>query len=234
LTNVRNLDRFVHTGLSIGSNLPIYIIGGVNDLTPIDVRHSRIAIMAPVITVLSADTDLSSVAWSTGSSTIPDRAETVTIDASIFTGWASDDLSKRDPAEHLLRRLQPSMRLKVVGSMVGMFTRSRYVRHVPAEVGSVVGAEAEAVDGSTYHDSDYAGIGGNAGNANGFDPEIVGLPMFIPNAANPEEEASRLAPTSVLYPGHGSSDLRRAAFERQPPASPRLSLVPERPDWKIP
>ena len=234
LTNVRNLDRFVHTGLSIGSNLPIYIIGGVNDLTPIDVRHSRIAIMAPVITVLSADTDLSSVAWSTGSSTIPDRAETVTIDASIFTGWASDDLSKRDPAEHLLRRLQPSMRLKVVGSMVGMFTRSRYVRHVPAEVGSVDGAEAEAVDGSTYHDSDYAGIGGNAGNANGFDPEIVGLPMFIPNAANPEEEASRLAPTSVLYPGHGSSDLRRAAFERQPPASPRLSLVPERPDWKIP
>jgi len=236
LTNVGNLDRFVHTGLSIGSNLPIYIIGGVNDLTPPEKQHSRVSIMAPVITVLSTDTNLSTVAWSTRQSSIlnPNHPETVTVNASIFTGWASDDPAKRDPAEHLLRRLQPSVRLRVVGSMVGMFTRSRYVLHVPAEVGGVEGAEAVAVDGSTYHDSDYAGIGGSEGDVNGFDPEILGLPMFIPNNDNPEEEASRLAPTSILYPGHDSSDLRRAAFERQPPASPRLSLVPERPDWKIP
>ncbi len=234
LKNVRNLDRFVHTGLSIGSNLPIYIIGGVNDLTPDEQRTSRIAIMAPVITVLSSGTDLANVAWSTNSSTLPDHTETVTIEASLFTGWASDDTTKRDPTRHLLRRLQPGVRVRVVGSTVGMFTRSRYVLHVPAEVGGVEGAEAVAVDGSTYHDSDYAGIVGSSGNANGFDPEIVGLPIFIPNAKNPDEESSRMAPTTVVYPGHEGRDLRRSSFEHQPPASPRLSLVPERPDWTQP
>jgi hypothetical protein len=104
----------------------------------------------------------------------------------------------------------------------------------PAQLGQVDGLEAEAVLMSTYHDADYEGIDGNGtGNANGVDPEIAGLPVFIPDERNPEEAAERLAPTSIVYPGEPGRDLRRAAFQHQPPAAPRLSIIPTRPDWSV-
>jgi Tfp pilus assembly protein PilX len=117
LKNMGRLEIFAATGLSIGSNLPIYIVGGVNDETALEQRTSRIAIMAPVVTVLSAGADLQN---------LQDAVERVRIEASVFTGWASDDSTKRDPSRHLLRRLQPGVKVEIVGSMVGMFTRSQY------------------------------------------------------------------------------------------------------------
>jgi hypothetical protein len=234
LKNAGDLSLFVRTGLSIGSNLPLYVIGGVNDRTPDALRTSKVALMAPVITVLSDDADLETIDWTKSQRESLPRSDTVvTLEASIFTAWASEDPNRRDPARDLLRRLQPDLRVRLVGSAVAMFTRARYALLRPAETGRPDGLDAEAVYGTIRDDSDYAGLmGGSGGRANGVDPETVALPLFIPNGDNPAElDGERLAPTVISFPGQATRDLRRAAFEHQPPASPRLSLIPEAPDW---
>ena len=93
--------------------------------------------------------------------------------------------------------------------------------------------DAELVFGTILDDADYGGVAGSgAGDANGVDPETITLPLFLPNADNPaESNGERLAPTVISFPGQATRNLRRAAFEHQPPASPRLSLIPASPDW---
>jgi hypothetical protein len=58
------------------------------------------------------------------------------------------------------------------------------------------------------------------------DPFVVGLPMFVPNEENLEEEEERLAPGNLRYPGDPVRNLRSASIEQQPPAAPRFSIDP--------
>jgi hypothetical protein len=203
LTNMDDLGVFQRSGLSIASNLPIYVMGNVNNATPPAFRTARIALMAPSITGLAADFDMASVAWSAGPSASA-SATTATLEwhTSLFTGWPSEDTTLRDPARHLLRRIQSGLRINVTGSVVAMFRRQDYDRIQQFNPGN--GSFSSPLP----------------------DPLVVGLPMFIPDDNNPEEEGSRLASGTLRYPGENARDLRRAAIEHQPPASPRFSIDP--------
>lgn len=203
LTNMDDLQVFQRSGLSIASNLPIYVMGNVNSATPAALRTARIALMAPSITGLAPDFDMASVAWSAGPSASA-TATTATLEwhTSLFTGWPSEKTTLRDPARHLLRRIQSGLRINVTGSAVAMFRRQDYDRIQRFNPGN--GSFSSPV-------------------ADGL---VAGLPMFIPDDDNPEEEGSRLAPGTLRYPGENERDLRRAAIEHQPPASPRFSIDP--------
>lgn len=203
IVNGQDLRAFQRSGLSIASNLPMYVIGGFNDDTPDDQRTTRVALMAPSITGLSSDFDLSSLAWSKGETlAIPNKSETLSWHASLFTAWPSSSELKRDPSRHLLRRLQGELRIDVTGSVVAMFRRRDYdkIQTFNSRKGSFSSPR--------------------------IDPLIVGLPMFVPHEDNPEEENGRLAPGTIRYPGEESRDLRRSPKEHQPPAAPRFSIDP--------
>lgn len=203
IVNADNLEAFSRTGLSIGSNLPMYVVGDVNSATPEERRTSRVALLAPTITGLSPDFDMAAVAWSRGpSATLPAAAVTLDWRTSLFTSWASQRQDLRDPARHILRRLQDGLRIDVTGSVVAMFRRQDYdrIQVFNSSKGSFSSPRP--------------------------DPLIAGLPMFIPDVRNPEEEGSRLARVQVRYPGEEARDLRRADLEHQPPAAPRFSIDP--------
>jgi hypothetical protein len=159
--------------------------------------------LAPSITGLSADFDMAAVAWSKGeSATLPAAAVTLDWRTSLFTSWASARQDLRDPSRHILRRLQDDLRIDVTGSVVAMFRRQDYdkIQVFNSSKGSFSSPRP--------------------------DPLIAGLPMFIPNADNLEEEGDRLARGTVRYPGEDARDLRRADIEHQPPAAPRFSIDP--------
>jgi len=203
LINVDNLEAFSRTGLSIASNLPMYVVGDVNSATPEAKRTSRVALLAPSITGLSSDFDMASVAWSKGASaSLPAAAVTLDWRTSLFTSWASARQDLRDPSRHILRRLQDDLRIDVTGSVVAMFRRQDYdkIQVFNSSKGSFSSPRP--------------------------DPLIAGLPMFIPDDDNPEEEDERLARGTVRYPGEEVRDLRRADIEHQPPAAPRFSIDP--------
>ncbi len=203
LTNMENLAVFHKSGLSVASNLPIYVIGNVNSDTPSTLRNSRVALLAPSITGLAPDFDMSTLAWSKGTSTTPAAASTtLEWNTSIFTAWTSPDLRFRDPGRHVLRRIQSGLGINVTGSMVAMFNRGDYdkVRVFNTKKGSFSDPRP--------------------------DPLIFGVPVFFPDAANPEETGSRLAAGTLRFPGEDLRDLRRAKVREQPPASPRFSIDP--------
>jgi hypothetical protein len=203
IVNADNLEAFSRTGLSIGSNLPMYVVGHVNSATPELRRTSRVALLAPTITGLAPDFDMATVAWSRGESATL-AAANVTLDwrASLFTSWASSRQDLRDPERHILRRLQDDLRIDVTGSVVAMFRRQDYdkIQVFNSSKGSFSSPRP--------------------------DPLIAGLPMFVADVRNPEEEASRLARGRVRFPGEEVRDLRRADLEHQPPAAPRFSIDP--------
>jgi hypothetical protein len=203
IVNADDLEAFSRTGLSIGSNLPMYVVGNVNSATPENRRTSRVALLAPVITGLSPDFDMAAVAWSRGPSATTTAAP-VTLDwrTSLFTSWASPRQDLRDPSRHILRRIQNGLRIDVTGSVVAMFRRQDY-------------------DKIQVFDSRKGSFSSPLP-----DPLIAGLPMFVPDVHNPQEGGSRLAPGQVRYPGEEARDLRRADLEHQPPAAPRFSIDP--------
>jgi hypothetical protein len=201
IVNADNLEPFAQTGLSIGSNLPIYVVGNVN--TGPGPITARVALLAPSITGLSADFDMTDVAWSNGSSVVaaPTTA-TLTWKASIFTSWASARLDRRDPSLHVLRRIQNGLHINVDGSMVTMFRRQDY--------GSV----------QVFHP-------GPGSYSSPFpDVFVTGIPTFVPSDDNPEEEEQRLAGGILRFPGDAGRNLRRANIDHQPPAAPRFSIDP--------
>lgn len=200
LVNADDLAAFALTGLSIASNLPMYVIGNVNT-GPAPIT-SRVALLAPSITGLSPTFDMAAHSWS--NSTPPPLTATTTLrwNTSIFTAWPSERLDRRDPSRHVLRRIEEGLEIDVTGSMVMMFRRQDYdqVRVFHPGPGSYSSPQP--------------------------DPLVVGLPMFVPNADNPEEEDERLAPGNLRYPGDAVRNLRSASIEHQPPAAPRFSIDP--------
>ncbi len=200
IVNADDLAAFALTGLSIGSNLPMYVIGHVN--TGPGPITSRVALLAPSITGLSPTFDMAALSWSI--TTPPPLTTTTTVrwNTSIFTGWPSERLDRRDPSQHVLRRIEEGLQIDVAGAMVMMFRRQDYdqVRLFHPGPGSYSSPQP--------------------------DPFVVGLPMFVPNEDNLEEEEERLAPGNLRYPGDPVRNLRSASIEQQPPAAPRFSIDP--------
>ncbi len=204
IINAENLEAFVHTGLSIASNLPIYVVGGINNTTPVDVRTARVALMGPVITGLSTDFDFGDISYiKPRGSTAPSSSETLEWHASLFTSWAQKGnlaSAQRDPTRDILRRLENGLRINVTGSMVAMFRRSDYdkIQTFNRSRGSFSSPTSDAM--------------------------VAGIPTFEVNSDNLAEGTTRAASGTLRFPAEDQRDLRRAKFDRQPPASPRFSI----------
>ncbi len=205
IVNAENLEAFIHTGLSIASDLPIYVVGGINNTTPVALRTARVALLAPVITGLSTDFDFGKISYIEGpSASAPSSSENLEWHASLFTSWAQEGgfSGQRNPARDILRRLQNGLNINVTGSMVAMFRRGDFnkIQTFNASNGSFSSPR--------------------------IDPMVGGIPTFEVNSANFEETSSRAATGSLRFPAEDRRDLRRAKFDRQPPASPRFSIDP--------
>jgi hypothetical protein len=206
IVNAENLDAFVSTGLSIGSNLPIYVVGGINNQTDPAKRTSRIAVLGPVITALSTDFDFEDISFLEPRSNTPGGStETLDWHASLFTSWSRDGAlltDARDPTRDVLRKLQPGLKVDVTGSMVMMFRRGDYDKI----------QKFNTRNGSFSSPS--------------LDPLVAGIPTFEFNTRNRLGELDRMASGRVEFPGTAGLDLRRAEFELQPPGAPRFSIDP--------
>lgn len=207
LYNMHDLSAFVASGkgLSIGSNLPIYVVGDVNTVRATGqprVDH-RIALLAPQITALTTDFDMTKIAWEAPTPSLPTRTTTLTWNTSIWTAWATDEgrfaVRVRNPATNALRQIEGTgVRVDVLGSMALMFTRSQYLQLSPFN----------------RKKGGYSGGGGSYGSEP--DAGVFGLPIF------PGEQ--RFTAGNLVFPGDGTRNLRRSRVDNQPPAAPRLSI----------
>jgi hypothetical protein len=205
LYNMKDLRGFVVTGehgLSIASNLPMYVVGDVNSVTaPVTAtssgRDSRVALLAPQVTALSPSFQMTSAAWGTTPS-IPSQSVTNEWNTSLFTGWATTSTTQRSHQRHVLRQIEGSVRVNLTGSIVVMFAREHYVQRMAFDT----------------RKGRYSAVG---------DPTVAGLPIFLPQN-DPDEAGSRLVSGTVRYPGDGTRDLRRSSLDKQPPNAPRLSI----------
>lgn len=205
ITNADDLQAFTATGLSIASNLPMYVVGNVNNATPEALRTSRIALLAPSITALSSNFNFEQISFLNESGTAADVDETLRWSVSIFSSWALDRglfTAARDPSRHILRKLQPRVNVNVTGSMVAMFRRSDYDKIQKFNTGN----------GSFSSPTD--------------DLLVKGIPTFEVNDKNRTTEPFRMASGLLRFPGEDGRDLRRAKFDHQPPGSPRFSIDP--------
>ncbi len=177
------------------------MVGDVNATVTDD---ARVALLAPQITALSPNFDMTEWAWGVGGPT-PTASATLTWNASLFSSWASDDRLQRNPAQHVLRQIEGGVSVNVTGSVVAMFTRGQY----------------NSLNTFNKKKGGYEGKGGSSSARP--DPQVAGLPVFTSTIPG---ELARRAGGTLRYPGDGNRDLRFAARNRQPPASPRLSIDP--------
>ncbi len=209
LYNADDLSAFVNggeSGLSIASNLPMYVVGDVNSRLP-GAGSARVALLAPQITALPADFEMARAAWGTTTS-LPTPTTTLNWNTSIFTGWATDLGSglTRDPTRHVLRKLGGDLRINLVGSMVMPFERKHF----------------DDLASFNWSRGGYNGSGG--GDFSNPDPQVAGLPIFLPSSDAAEGTSSRLVSVNLRFPGDGARDLRRSPPHQQPPNAPRISL----------
>jgi hypothetical protein len=201
LFNLDDISAFNVTGefgLSIGSNLPIYVVGDINKAAP-GRNDARVALLAPQITALSRGFKFSKAAWGGVASIVAALGadKDLTWNTSLFTGWIPSSTAQRDPARHIIRQLEGNMSVDLTGSIVVMFTHENYLQ-------------------KTDFNRSKGSYSSNP------DPGVSGLPVFNPSAD--PAEATRFVSGTVRFPGKSPRDLRDTRVEMQPPNAPRLSI----------
>jgi hypothetical protein len=195
------------TGLSIASNLPMYVVGDVNRWVrtgtratdpPAQLRpneaHVRAALLSPQITVLAPNFNLAASAYGLGAAAAP-AGGVRTWNTSLFTSWGFES-GRRNPASGLMRTLDESS-VNLTGSAVAMMTRGQYM----------------AVSQFDTRWGEYNWVGDGA---------VSGLPIFSLGS-----EPDRAVGGTHRFPALTGTDrdLRGTKLEQQPPNAPRMSIV---------